>query len=110
MEARTSTWSDLDLGNKSLVLTQEALQLSPGLVESRIYHGIADLLYSLVLRNSEQSLVVLLNNVQSALELTELSPEVGILGEHRVELSSSGGPHIGLQTSELSSKLAVLTE
>ena len=67
MEARTSTRSNLDLGNKSLVLTQETLQLSLGFIESRIYHGIADLLYSLVLRNSEKSLVVLLHNVQSAL-------------------------------------------
>lgn len=108
MESGTSSWGDLHLGNQPLILAEEGFQLSLGSINSRIRDGVGDVLLDLALRNPQQSLVILLNDVQSGFEFAQLGSQIGITSNDRVELAIVGSPHSGFKAAELSPQLVIL--
>jgi hypothetical protein len=108
LENGASSWSDLNLGNQSLVFAKERLELSLSLVDSRVGNSVADVLNNLVLRHSKKSLVVLLNDVESGLKLAKFSSEVGILSNNRVELAVVSASHLSFESAQLRSEVVVL--
>ena len=108
LESGASSWGHLHLGNQSLVFTEERLKLSLGFVKSWVWDSVADVLDHLVLGNSDKSLVVLLDNVESGLKFTQFGSEVGVVSYNRVELAVVVGSDLCLQSTQLSSELVVL--
>lgn len=108
LESRASSWSNLNLGDQSLVLTQQSFQLSLGILESWVWDGVADVLNNLVLGNPKKSLVILLDNVESGFEFAEFSSQVSVSSNNLVELSIVSSSDSSLKTVEFSSQLIVL--
>lgn len=82
VESRTSSWSNLDLRNQSLIFVKKGLKFSLGPIDSRIRNSIGNLLLHLVLGNSNKSLIVLLHNVESRFKFTKLGSQISIVGHY----------------------------